>query len=439
MAMTSSLKDEEKIQQKIPKLCLLFKTRNSEKYFFDYCKEEVFTVNHETTEERYFYCRGKFNNNIFNRAEQKDIPQYCDILFLARKSKNGYYELIWPIAGFERTDIYSLNHLNNKMWLIQKFQDNDTNTFPYEIENKPYYLKENDIIKFGEIKYEIINLNIISENNISKNNANSIFTLKKININVNKNNDDFENKEDNESEYNQEKDCRICYNSECTKENPLFKMCNCNTYIHVNCLKKFLNDNKNKHLNENEKVISYKFDNFGCEVCLKPYPLNFIINYNGESRNFCLVDGLNQPENTNYMILESLTRIKHKKNIKNIFVVELIDSEITVGKMEDNDIIINDDTISRYHAIFEYDENNGNISIINKGRYGTSILIKNNVKLNIGEKIYLQIGRTYIEAEVKELSPEEKEELKKKEKNKPNLNNEKEENYDSISTQETNW
>ena len=339
------------------------------------------------------------------------------------------------------TDIYSLNHLNNKMWLIQKFQDNDTNTFPYEIENKPYYLKENDIIKFGEIKYEIINLNIISENNISKSNVKSIFTLKKINISVNENNEkedinneDYDNKEDNESDYNQEKDCRICYNPECTKENPLFKMCNCNTYIHVNCLKKFLNDNKNKHLNENEKVISYKFDNFGCEVCLKPYPLNFIVNYNGETRNFCLVDGLNRPENTNYMILESLTRIKHKKNIKNIFVVELIDSEITVGKMEDNDIIINDDTISRYHAIFKYDKNNGNISIINKGRYGTSILIKNNVKLNIGEKIYLQIGRTYIEAEVKELSPEEKEELKKKEdlkkqeKNKPNSNDEKEEN-----------
>ena len=196
----------------------------------------------------------------------------------------------------------------------------------------------------------------------------------------------------------------------------------------------FRNDNKNKHKNENEKktVISYQFDNFGCEVCLKPYPLNFNINNHGDLIECCLVDDLNKPENTNYMILESLTRIKNNKNIKNIFIVKLIASEITVGKLEGNDIIINDDTISRYHAIFKYDKNNGNISIINKGRYGTSILIKNNVKLNIGEKIYLQIGRTYIEAEVKELSPEEKEELKKKEKNKPNLNNEKEENYDSI-------
>ncbi len=189
------------------------------------------------------------------------------------------------------------------------------------------------------------------------------------------------------------------------------------------------------NINTTERVISYRCDNFGCEVCLKPYPLNFIVNYNGETRNFCLVDGLNRPENTNYMILESLTCIKHKKNIKNIFVVELIDSEITVGKMEDNDIIINDDTISRYHAIFKYDKNNGNISIINKGRYGTSILIKNNVKLNIGEKIYLQIGRTYIEAEVKE-------DLTKQEKNKPNSNDKKEEeddDDDDINTQETNW
>ena len=62
-------------------------------------------------------------------------------------------------------------------------------------------------------------MNIISGNNISKSNVKSIFTLKKINISVNENNEkedinneDYDNKEDNESDYNQEKDCRICYN-----------------------------------------------------------------------------------------------------------------------------------------------------------------------------------------------------------------------------------
>ena len=432
--------DLEKNQEKGIKLSLLFNTKSSENSNFDYTKDDdVYTVKHDFYDEKFFYCREKYQNNIFNMKEQKEITKNFDILFLARKSKKEYYELILPIIKFGRDELYFYNigNLNNKMWLLQNTQKDQNNTFKYKIENKPYYLQENDIIKFGKIKYEIINLKINSKDNHSNNsllsNRNkkfcSIFIEKAVNIK--EDNSDLKTNEETKLNINDDNSkCKICSSSECTEENPLIKICDCNTYRHVNCLKKLLNDGENKHKNENENktVISYKFNNFGCEVCLKPYPLNFNINNHGDLIECCLVDDLNKPENTNYMILESLTRIKNNKNIKNIFIVKLIASEITVGKLEGNDIIINDDTISRYHAIFFFFLNNGNISIINKGRYGTSILIKNNVKLNIGEKIYLQIGRTYIEAEVKELSPEEKEELKKKEKNKPNSNDEKEEN-----------
>ena len=90
----NSLQNElGKEKQNYIKLCLLFKTRNSEN-FFDYVEEEVFTVKHETREEKSFYCRTKSNNNIFIEKDQSKITIYCDILFFARKSNNGYYELI---------------------------------------------------------------------------------------------------------------------------------------------------------------------------------------------------------------------------------------------------------------------------------------------------------------------------------------------------------
>ena len=71
--------------------------------------------------------------------------------------------------------------------------------------------------------------------------------------------------------------------------------------------------------------------------------------------------------------------------------------------------------------------------------------MKNNVKLNIGEKVYLQVGRTYIKAEVKELSDEEKGELNKKErekeeeKNNSKQDDENEKNDESTNSKQTNW
>ena len=458
----NSLQNElGKEKQNYIKLCLLFKTRNSEKTFFDYVEEEVFRVKHETREEKSFYCRTKYDNNIFIEKDQKEITNYCDILFFARKSNNGYYELIWPLTFLDPTDLANLKNLKNKLWLIQNSQDNGNNTFKYEVENKPYYLQENDIIKIGEKEYEITKLNIIKDKD-SKKNTKSIFLIPT----KNKISNDIDKKEKEEKKYKenskkefseykkeegfiQEKDCRICYSSENKEDkeedNPLIKICKCNTYIHFNCLKEFLKKSMKIFENHDKTVMLYQWDNFGCEVCQEPYPLKLKFNNTNKQDPSCLVDNLDPPENTNYMILESLTYIKNKKNIKKIFVVKLIKSEITIGKNEHNDIVDSDSTISRYHAVLKYDEKNGRISIINKGRYGTSVLMKNNVKLNIGEKIYLQVGRTYIKAEVKELSDEEKGELNKKErekeeeKNNSKQDDENEKNDESTNSKQTNW
>jgi len=127
-----------------------------------------------------------------------------------------------------------------------------------------------------------------------------------------------------------------------------------------------------------------------------------------DNKIYSFVDGLDLSKETNYMILESLTHFtpddnKMKKNKKNIFVINLDKiKDIKIGRNKSNDIIMENYSISGEHAILKFDEKEGKVIIKNKGRYGTSVLIKNNIKLQIGQKIYFEVGNTYIKAEVKE-------------------------------------
>ena len=176
-SITQEKTDPAKIKKLRPKLCLYFRTRNSDDLYFDYSVKDVFNVKHETNEKKYFYCRIKSINKIINAKEQKELQPIHNILFLARKCINGYYELIWPIVKFNSLDLYNLNRLDNKMWLLIRTEEdnNDNNNNStiqplYENENEDYYLSENDIIKFGERKYEVIKLNIVNNNNDFKTN-----------------------------------------------------------------------------------------------------------------------------------------------------------------------------------------------------------------------------------------------------------------------------
>ena len=103
---------------------------------------------------------------------------------------------------------------------------------------------------------------------------------------------------------------------------------------------------------------------------------------------------------------------KDKNNIKRIHVVELTGNDITIGRNETNDIIDSDQTVSRYHGILKFNQKNGLVTLTNKGTFGILVLIKNNLKIDIGQKVFIQVGKTYIKAEVSENENKEENELK---------------------------
>ena len=421
-----------------PKLSLVFKLFNSDGELFDYKKNESLTVIHETSKECFYYCKIQGKNNIINSEKHYNIQSNCDILFRARKSKNHYYEIINPIHTSYILDLNNIEQLDKKMWLVLTSEEEDCK---YENLNAPYYLQQNDIIKIGQKKYEIIEKNIVnskeqnpSTQNVNRNRLNKgkIFTEtidnEKIRIFI-----DNENSQNKSSEnFSSGRDCRICFSGGATKEDPLLKLCDCQAIIHLSCLKKLFKDKVIIKENLSKTVTSYIWEKFNCEVCRKPYSSKYI--YGDET--YYLIDYIKPPKETNYIILESLPFIDtNNNNRKNIYVVKLTGEDVKIGRSDKNDIIDSELTVSRFHGILKFDKENGTITIINKGTFGILVLIQDNVKLEIGQKIYFQVGKVYIKAEVSNDIPEEKEDKDLKYEQKDLNGSFSENSFDSNKTQ----
>ena len=378
----------------------------------------------------------KIKNNL-NNDNEKDF----NILFRFRKSlkKNNIYEIINSLIKINKVnkDEDYINSLNDKIWYPVKSFKSD-NSY-YEENSEDYILNENDIIKLGRLKYEVIklNLNYPSDKNILDNDNNyniseinrkagSIFIhdikhkqykieIKKNNENSDKNsiknsnvldninqstkistiNEEKEFEEKINEDENCEKDekCRICYNLDSSEEDPKIRLCKCHDYIHFKCLKKYLSYKMIVTHNLKETVTTYTFSKFNCDICKTPYPIRFRIPDFDKIYN--LVD-LNLPQETNYFVLESLDYIKEENNIKTIHVVQLYDDYITLGRANTNDIQNNDISFSREHAIIKFDKLNGNLILENKSeKFGTLVLVRGNIKMK-EKNINLQIGKSYI-------------------------------------------
>ena len=355
---------------------------------------------------------------IINNLSEFNSNSDNQILFHLRKSfKNNCYEIINPIMKYNQIQKHSeyIEDLNNKFWYVIRSKN------PINEENdEDYVLNENDIIKLGEKKYEVtkIRINKADDNyersrdtenyyNISEINkkAGSIF---KFDIKKDKYRVPLESSENKDCEKEGEQ-CWICLEASSTSiDNPLINICKCkNKFVHYLCLKQYLQTKIKIRENFKHTVYTYCCNKFNCDMCLTPYPTRFKISeFNKE---YELID-LNLPEEFDYMILESLDFIKEKDdkkgNIKRIHVIQLTEDEIYIGRNGINDVIDEDLTVSRNHAILKYNRAEGEVVLENRSEtYGTLVLIKGNIKMK-SKNLNLQIGNSFITVNLK---PNEKE------------------------------
>ena len=374
------------------------------------CKNNLNTIYYNTRgikieemkiSEGFYFIR---HNNIIKKISQHSeihTEKGEELLFRIRKSKNKNFTIESPISNIEKTRNNILN-LNNKLWYILSNKNTDNN-----IEN--YILSKNDIIQFGESKYEIVELyieekdkNAGDKKNKDKNADNNINYLDlndQYNISKNNKSDSIFNMIIINSEYsnnNQNNLCRICYDGSSSIENPKIKLCNCHDYIHYECLKAWLKTKINKRENGKKTVLTYIIKKFNCEVCLKTYPSKFKISE--INKEYSLID-LDYPIGYNYIVLESLGFILGDNNnntLKLIHVVKLTEDKIFIGRKDNCDIVDIGQNVSREHATIKY--NNGDVILENLSKtFNTLVLVKKSIVIK-EQKIDLQVGRTLITA-----------------------------------------
>ena len=410
-------------------LYITFKFKINSNEIADFSLKELKEIN-TCLEDNTFICFKKdtlirVNNQSYIEPKKVEI-----LLFKIRKNKNtNNYILENPIPIKISED--NSNSLNIKLWFILNHEksDNNNDNDMINIINDDYFLREKDIVKFGNIKYIIqeINIratrkvNIINEINDKSNNNNNNANTENSEGNTESKPDTQERQETQDiydinsinensadifaflptpKEYYIEtitdKDniiCYICNLKKCSEKNPLIKFCGCN-FVHFYCLKEIIKQ-KAKIIDEGNNVKNYYLRGLNCKKCHTIYPLKFKI-----SNNTYEFYEIEKPTDSDYMIMESIEHKIFFGQLKLIHVIKLNENTtIKIGRKEkDNDMVICDPSISRWHAIIKYDKENRKILIKNiSKKYGTLILLKKSLKIN-EKNIQIQIGKVFIEA-----------------------------------------
>ena len=405
--MSAIKKESEKTE--ILGLYLNFKTRT--KYtsgIFDYSSTQNNLLNTYITnraKQMMFFVRTE-DNNIKAYYNQGDFLSGEQLLFyiLPRKKSFQFGRDLKYIFNLEIPDEKNIELLNNLIWYVIN-SNSEKNINP----NPDYYLSEGDIIKIGKVKYIV--KNIVIGNIAIKSKDKQFFNLI--------------------PECSDFKKCDYC------NEN-IFRLCKCeNQYIHVNCVKEWIDERIITKKNNKKTVTNYYFpimkcDEFlkikedcaksnhrycECDKCNTYYPLKFKYKYNHKDEkenneieteeiiDFYPIEIINKE---NYMILESLeycdNNINTEKVIKAIHVIDLTKEDIfNIGRASNNDIVVNHSSVNKNHAVIIYKD--GKLLLKNlSDKAGTLVLIKNTT-LDISNKkkeIYLQIDKTFIEAKLME-------------------------------------
>ena len=308
-----------------------------------------------------------------------------------------------------------------------------------EIDLNRYELKEGDIIRIGRIylrlkilknrQNEKINFTVDTNNliNISKScnfnnnhkdnniitnddiSINTEINLKEINVNspayrkkakIKFYNFKNNNKIDNNIRFTEEKKehfCRICYGEEEDNDNPLIQPCSCQgsmKYIHLNCLKHWLETNTYILCQENEFSKTYKYKEAKCELCKENLP-NFVKH---KGKLYEITDfGKNFK---NYAIFECLTIDKDNNKVMHIVSLDNNNKLLTIGRGNDCSLILKDASISRKHCALRYINKSLFIQDCSS-KFGTLIFCHVNIiKLIDNLNLFLQIGRSFIKTKV---------------------------------------
>lgn len=150
----------------------------------------------------------------------------------------------------------NLTNLKNNLWQVIGYTSYTENVkLRHNSSKYVHYLRQNDVIKIGRIKFLVKHLNMTGKKIQESRN---IFSAKEVASRP-------ENNADN---------CRICFDDVTSVENPLVSICSCkgSNSVHLNCLKQWVETKLKVNEINGMMGISYSTNSYNCEICKEPYP-----------------------------------------------------------------------------------------------------------------------------------------------------------------------
>ena len=367
-----------------------------------------------------------FNNKEFIFGIEKIVENKNPLYFFIKKNNISYHEYRLNIRNKKRESpyfisLYNFNYTKNDLNIKERKRKSDL----FKHYKNYYDLNIGDVIKLGRLSLILtkIHLEQNSNNNLARcetyietklnkkenkdikynkreesiydNNNHLIKSKYKLNKNyekliTNTKGDVDGNQEESKSNSEKKDICRICFMSENDSDSPLLSLCKCSgdsKFIHLNCLSQWLKvKSEIIHSNKNiyKKII---FNTTNCEICTEKFPEMVYDVISGKSYEVYNPDYFITSLNSiyhNYVIFESFEIINNKK----IILIISFDTKerITIGRSQNCDVKVFDETISRIHSILLRTKDNKIIIKDACSKFGTLILLNSN-KILIKDKI----------------------------------------------------
>jgi len=394
------MEEKEKKEEELG-LYLNCKTRIGDiNVFYDFSSDKVNEIN-LFLEKNYYIVESKeiecfeLYNNI-----PKNTKKYLFKIVVKHNSKGKKIE---SKINYNTKTEYEINKSSIINWEQCLWYIINSDSTPKEltkIENKDYILKENDVLKIGYYKYIISKIYFKNKDYPKKGIFSTIPTYKDI------------------------MKCEHC-------DEYMVRLCKCEDYIHIKELKKKVKDST--IIRENAKTTSFYFNIIQCEEDECKDGKNgtfYLLKYKYKDEDIEKIDEINKnnnniekkdkilsffdfdeyiPKDSDYMIIESIDEAINDQNlnkiVKFVYIIKLDGEDITIGKDNSNDIILNDKLASKKHAVIKYD--NGNLIIKNMSEHsGTLALLRPKDKKDIAfiippeETFFFQSNKTIFESKI---------------------------------------
>ena len=312
-----------------------------------------------------------------------------------------------------------INNLGNSKIVYNNNDENDTIMLNGSYNNSIIINEQNNLDNIETLKTQKVT---VFANNKEKSEAKTINKIKEEKI--------------------KNKICRICYQEEDDPLiNPLIKPCKCSgsmKYIHLKCLLFWL---KSKTVHSNNSIDNNNFfksyfieDSVQCELCKEIFP-DFIKH---NHIKYCLIDfdysQENQIKKNNIISAQNFINTSHEiennknnmqkendtndQDISNFIILDTIyplndgnkhrcivkfnkDNQILIGRGLENQLVLNEITVSRTHCLLTAQRNKfgkKELKLEDDGsKFGTLILLQSNkYEIIKGKPLHVQIGNMHL-------------------------------------------